>query len=163
MDISKFLTNLEGKWLAQQTLHNLALEESISNKAEVYYKQIKQINDIFTDFRQYLDNTEKISLINLCWNNKKNQLNYNLCFFQVSNQFRGQFIKWESDKQDKLSQGSFYWSKSGILNLYMQESGMTFQEKIYTPTDKLKLVNSIQKKYGIYVTVSFISEIKFTL
>nr|YP_010336679.1 chromophore lyase cpcS/cpeS [Rhodospora sordida]UNJ15085.1 chromophore lyase cpcS/cpeS [Rhodospora sordida] len=163
MSISKLLSNLEGKWLAQQTLYNVILEKTYSQKSEVYYKLIRSTSPLLPNINKQIPQYDNLDVLEVSWQNSDTQLEHIICFFSISLQKtrQGKFIKWDQHQTNKLTTGNFKWNKHGILNLTTSKTNLRINEKIYTPTNRLKLSSSIIKKYGICISVSFISEIKF--
>nr|YP_010336284.1 chromophore lyase cpcS/cpeS [Chroodactylon ornatum]UNJ14690.1 chromophore lyase cpcS/cpeS [Chroodactylon ornatum] len=157
MNIEHFLSNLSGKWLVQQTLYHLISGKSQSQKSEVTYK----VTNTFSDLP--LKEFTHIDVLDIYWNNSESQLKHSLYFFNTSLKKSGYIIKWTSNNK-KLLTGNFFFHETGILHLLIHQNVHHFSinEKIFTPTSKLKLNNSIIKKYGICLFVSFISEIKLT-
>nr|YP_010335893.1 chromophore lyase cpcS/cpeS [Chroothece richteriana]UNJ14299.1 chromophore lyase cpcS/cpeS [Chroothece richteriana] len=157
MNIEHFLSNLNGKWLVQQTLYHLISGKMQSEKSEVIYKTTDKFSSL--PFKQL----SHIYGVDIYWNNAESQLKHSLYFFYTPLKKDGYVIKWTSNNS-KLMTGNFFLHETGVLHLLIHQSihHFSINEKIFTPTSKLKLNNSIVKKYGICLFVSFISEIKLT-
>lgn len=166
MNISNFLSTLNGNWLAQQTVHNLYLESNSSHKCEVIYKPIPNNNELISSILDsYPNKYSHIDALEVAWINKNMktsyELSYTLYFFTLKDTAYGRFIKWNKNGNLVPTQGKFRWNKNGILNFTTQKESIYIDEKFYMPSDKLRLSTSIVKQYGICTQVSFVSEIKF--
>nr|YP_010336877.1 chromophore lyase cpcS/cpeS [Stylonema alsidii]UNJ15283.1 chromophore lyase cpcS/cpeS [Stylonema alsidii] len=160
MQITNFIANLEGKWLRKETLYSLVNEKIISNQSKVYYKSLTHLQQKFPNLNSYTAKYKIFAVLEILWENQSNKLAHIICFYQLPESISGQFIQWNQNTPHKLIKGDFYWNNSKILNVVIKQGNTSIQEKIYTPIDKLKLVNNIRKKFNICVSVLFISEIK---
>ena len=121
MNISNFLSTLDGNWLAQQTVHNLYLESNSSHKCEVVYKSIPNDCKLVSSLLDSpFDKYSNIDTLEVAWINRNlktsYELSYTLYFFTLKNTTYGRFIKW--DKQENLvpTQGKFKWNENGIVD-----------------------------------------------
>nr|YP_009296806.1 hypothetical protein Bangp_067 [Bangiopsis subsimplex]AOM66149.1 hypothetical protein Bangp_067 [Bangiopsis subsimplex]ARO90491.1 chromophore lyase cpcS/cpeS [Bangiopsis subsimplex] len=161
MQINKLISDLEGKWLAQQTLYNISLGISKSHKYEVYYKK----NDNIKYLGNFLLPTEKTQNLEILWTNNitttNGILNYMILFIISNQNNMGRFIKWNKNKPGSLVKGNFMLNQYNILTCTSYQKDYYIVEKIYTPGENLKLSTCVIKKYKICIFVSFISEIKY--
>lgn len=160
MQITNFIANLEGTWLRKETLYNLVNEKVISNQSKVYYTSLTDLQQKFPSLNSYTAKYNIFSVLEILWENESNKLAHIICFYQLPDNTSGKFIQWNQKTPHKLIKGDFYWNNSEILNITIKQANTSIQEKIYTPIDKLKLVNNIRKKFNICVSVLFVSEIK---
>mmetsp|Transcript_23371 Transcript_23371/g.92919 ORF Transcript_23371/g.92919 Transcript_23371/m.92919 type:complete len:162 (+) Transcript_23371:982-1467(+) len=158
--MKQFLSLLDGKWLAQQTLYNIILDKNISQKCEVYYQPFSESNPLVTTLLKQVSSYDNLNIIDVSWRNSNRQLNQVICFFYNRQSKEGKFIAWDKEECIKPYKGNFRLNDAGILNLKILMGPITKHQKFYNPTDKLRFISTINKIYGICISVSFISKIK---
>nr|YP_010338595.1 chromophore lyase cpcS/cpeS [Rhodaphanes brevistipitata]UNJ18545.1 chromophore lyase cpcS/cpeS [Rhodaphanes brevistipitata] len=167
MNMQNFLSTLQGKWLSQQTLYNVCLEQTQSHNCEVFYDYKSNYELLMNKLQAKSKKFKTLDTLQISWTNGmphlKNEVNYVVYFFSMDELSSGDFIKWNRKRSNSLIKGKFNWSQAGILNFIVSNDIFSINEKIYLPTYKLRLSTSVIKKYGICIFVSFVSEIKFNI